>query len=233
MVGADGRPRAVRFEGGSRDLEPSARAKGAQAALATRWPTSASSQPIRAVQQVSVLPHERFPTRHTPFPDTEGKPVSITLERAGIYNPHGIYSVTLDSDGDIEFCGPGFVKSPGPHQSRISRAAVEALVQEFRKADFFSLDDNYVSYSAESNDNSLRVRIGGQEKTVMDAAGREVGMPAVIRSLQRAVDEAAETSRWVGSPEEWVSNPGAVRCPTGPREKALQALMASRRSAGL
>jgi hypothetical protein len=233
VVDSTGRPSAVRFEYETRLLERSARAKSAEAALAARWPAPESGRPFRAFQQVLVLPPERLPNRHVPFPDTEGQPVSITLERAGIYNSYGIFSVTLDSDGDIDFCGLGKVKAPGPHQSRISRAAFEALVQEFREADFFSLDDRYVAPSPESEDNHLRVRIGDEEKTVMDAAGREVGMPAVIRSLQRAVDEAAETSRWVGSPEEWGSDGGDIaQCPTALSDAGRRAVVASRMSGG-
>lgn len=233
VVDSTGRPRAVRFENESRLIEQSARAKSAEAALAARWPAPESGQPFRAFQLVQVLPPERLPSRHVPFPDTEGQAVSITLERAGNYDPYGIYSVTLDSDGDIDFCGPGFVKAPGQQRSRISRQAFDALVQEFREADFFSLDDHYVSNTAESEDIHLRVRIGDQEKMVMDSGGFEVGMPAVIRSLQMAVDEAAETSRWVGSPQEWTSGGyDAAQCTTDLSEAGRRAVVASRRAAG-
>lgn len=230
IVDAAGRPRAILTEGEHR-FDPSARARAARAALAARWAVPESGRPFRAFQTVLNAPPERPPTRHVPFPDTEGQPVSITLERAGMYDPYGIYSVTLDSDGDVDFCGAGFVKAPGPHQSRISRAAFEALVQKFREADFFSLDDRYISNTAESEDIHLRLRIGNQEKMVMDAGGFEVGMPAMIRSLQKAVDEAAGTSRWVGSPKEWASDGGDMaQCPTDLSEAGHRALVASRMS---
>lgn len=232
IVDAAGRPRAILTEGEHR-FDPSARSRAARAALAARWPAPESGRPFRAFQTVMMVPPERPPTRHVPFPDTEGQAVSITLERAGMYDPYGIYSVTLDSDGDIDFCGPGFVKAPGRQRSRISRPAFDALIQEFREADFFSLDDRYISNTAESEDIHLRVRIGNQEKTVMDAGGREVGMPAVIRNLQKAVDEAAETSRWVGSPEEWTSGGyDAAQCTTGLSDAGRRAVVASRRSEG-
>ncbi len=217
MVDATGRPRALRFERAFRDdgthvLKRSARTKAAKAALAARWPASESGQPVRAFQAVSIVPPERAPARHVPFPDTDGQAVSITLERAGPFSPYGTYVVTLDSDGDVDFCGPGYIK--GPHQARISRAAFEALVQEFREADFFSLDDRYAANPGDGPAYFLRVRIGDREKTVVDYAGRRVGMPAVITSLQDAVDEAAETSGWVGSEKEWGSQPEEVSCPT-------------------
>jgi hypothetical protein len=232
IVDAAGRPRALLTELEFR-FDPSARSRAARAALAARWPAPESGRPFRGYQVVLNAPPERLPTRHVPFPDTEGQAVSITLERAGMYDPYGIYSVTLDSDGDIDFCGPGFVKAPGQQRSRISRLAFDALVQEFRKADFFSLDDHYVSNTAESEDIHLRVRIGDQEKMVMDSGGFEVGMPAVIRSLQKAVDEAAETSRWVGSPQEWTSGGyDAAQCTTDLSEAGRRAFVASRRAAG-
>ncbi len=232
IVDAAGRPRAILTEG-EYGFDPSARGRAARAALAARWPAPESGRPFRGYQAVLNAPPERLPTRRVPFPDTQGQPVSITLERAGNYDPYGIYSVTLDSDGDIDFCGPGFVKAPGQQRSRISRPAFDALVQEFREADFFSLDDRYISSTAESEDIHLRVRIGNQEKTVMDAGGREVGMPAVVRNLQEAVDEAAETSRWVGSPEEWTSGGyDAALCTTDLSDAGRRAVVASRRAAG-
>lgn len=232
IVDAAGRPRALLTELEFR-FDPSARSRAARAALAAQWPVPESGRPFRGYQVVLNAPPERLPTRHVPFPDTEGQLVSITLERAGNYDPYGIYSVTLDSDGEVDFCGLGHIKARGPHQARISRASFEALVQEFRKADFFSLDDHYVSNTAESEDIHLRVRIGDQEKMVMDSGGREVGMPAVIRSLQKAVDEAAETSRWLGSPEEWASDGRDIpQCPTDLSEAGRRAVVASRRAAG-
>lgn len=232
IVDAAGRPRALLTELEFR-FDPSARSRAARAALAARWPAPESGRPFRGYQVVLNAPPERLPTRHVPFPNTEGQTVSITLERAGMYDPYGIYSVTLDSDGDIDFCGPGFVKAPGQQRSRISRPAFDALVQEFREADFFSLDDHYVSNTAESEDIHLRVRIGDQEKMVMDSGGFEVGMPAVIRSLQKAVDEAAVTSRWVGSPQEWTSGGyDAAQCTTDLSEAGRRAVVESRRAAG-
>lgn len=219
MVDATGRPRALRFEGALRDdgapfLEQSARTSAAKAAVAARWPASESGQPVRAFQAVSIVPPERTPTRQVPFPDTGGQTVSITLERAGQFSPYGTYVVTLDSDGDVDFCGPSYIKAPGPHQSRISREAFDAVVQKFRAADFFSLDDRYVANHTDGPTYYLRVRIGDQEKTVVDYAGRTVGMPAEVRSLQDAVDEAAQTSQWIGSEKEWGSRAGEMSCPT-------------------
>ena len=232
IVDATGQPRAILTEG-EYHFDPSARTRAAKAALAARWPAPESGRPFRAFQTVLNAPPERPPTRHVPFPDTEGQVVSITLERAGNYDPYGIYSVTLDSDGKVDFCGLGHVKALGPHQARISRATFEALVREFREADFFSLDDHYVSNTAESEDIHLRVRIGDQEKRVMDSGGREVGMPGVIRSLQKAVDEAAGTSRWLGSSNEWASDGGDIpQCPTDLSEAGRRAVVVSRRAAG-
>lgn len=211
---ATGRPRFTRFIVEVPFLKRSVRARGAEAALAARWPAPESGRPFRAFQSVGVVPPERLPTRQVRFPDAAGQPVSITLERVGPYSPHGTYVVTLDGDGDVDFCGSSFIKVPGPHLSRINSAAFDALVQKFRAADFFSMDDRYIGNATDGPTYYLRIRIGDQEKTVVDYAGRTVGMPAAIRSLQTAVDEAAGTSRWVGAPKEWGSHTAQVNCPT-------------------
>lgn len=223
IVDADGRPRATRFDGGSRNLEPSARAKAAQAALAARWPTPRSGKPIRSFQHVSVLPHERMPTRHVPFPETNGQAVSITLERENQLGTGSEYVVTLSSDGVVDFCGQSYLKVPGQHRERISSTAFESLVREFRKADFFSLDDRYIGRADDGPAYYLRIQIGEQEKKVVDFFGGREGMPAVVTSLQDAVDEAAGTSRWIGSPLEWGSGGAKEDCPTPLNETIRQA----------
>lgn len=213
IVDEAGRPRAIRPDG-EVGTEPSDRARAAKAALATRWPKPSSSRPFRAFQPVMIVPAERPPSHHVLFPDTGEQTVSITLERAGMYNRYGIYSVTLNSDGYVDFCGEGFVKNPGRHHARISSTAFDRLVDQFRDARFFSFDDRYVATDADGEDHYLRVRIGDQEKTVVDAGGRRVGMPVAIAQLQREVDEAAETSKWVGSVQEWRSKPIDMTCPS-------------------
>ncbi len=225
MPDPTGRPGLTRFKVKIPVLKPSIYTRAAEAALAARWPVPESGRPFRAFQGVSVVPPERLPSRHLPFPDTDGQSVSITLERVGPYSPYGAYVVTLDSGGDIDFCGPGYLKAPGPHQSRINPAAFDALVGKFRAADFFSLDDRYLANPGDGPTYYLRLRIGDQEKTVVDYSGRTVGMPAVVRNLQKAVDEAAGTSRWVGSQDEWGSHGAEVNCPTpfsGIRLRATQ-----------
>lgn len=225
VVDRTGRPRAIRFEQETRYLERSAREKGAKAILAARWPAPESGGPIRTFQQVLVFPHERLPTRHVPFPETEGQAVSITLERETQLGIATEYAVTLDSDGAVEFCGQSYLKSPGPHRDRISSAAFEALVQEFRKADFFSLDDRYSGPAVDGPTHLLRIRVGDQEKTVVDYYGRAAGMPTAVSRLQDAVDETAGTSRWIGSWQEWGTTGGDMaHCPAPLSDSTARAL---------
>lgn len=164
-----------------------------------------------------------MPTRHVPFPVTDGQAVSITLERENQLGTGSEYAVTLASDGVIDFCGQSYLKVPGQHRERISSMAFETLVGEFRKADFFSLDDRYIGPAEDGPTYYLRIQIGDQEKTVVDFFGGMEGMPAVVTSLQDAVDEAAGTSRWIGTPLEWGSGGAMEDCPTPLSETIRQA----------
>ena len=47
----------------------------------------------------------------------------------------------------------------------------------------------------------LTLSFDGKEKRVLDYAGEMVGMPAAVRDLEHAVDEAAQTERWVRGPK--------------------------------
>lgn len=164
-----------------------------------------------------------MPTRHVPFPDTNGQAVSITLERLNQLGTGSEYVVTLGSDGVVDFCGQSYLKVPGRHREGISSTAFDTLVREFRTADFFSLDDGYIGPADDGPTYYLRIQIGEQEKTVVDFSGGMKGMPAVVTRLQDAVDEAAGTSRWIGTPLEWGSGGAMEDCPTPLSETIRQA----------
>jgi hypothetical protein len=137
------------------------------------------------------------PTHHINIPDGPLDGVRIILERGGCYGTCPGYRAELRGTGEVLFSGTGFVTFPGDHQSRISPQVIECLLQDFRMADFWSLDPEYVANVTDLPTYKISLTIGGKTKVLTDYAGQSVGMPAAVTGLEEAIDQAASTDTWI------------------------------------
>jgi TonB family protein len=129
-----------------------------------------------------------------PFPEVKDlKAVTITLSR-------GSYSLKITGDGTIEYDGVGSVCVEGKHHGRISEEDVRALLQNFRTAKYFSLDDEYGGTATDSYTTVSSITIGGQKKRIeyMD------GAPLELSGLEDAIDTASHSRKWVSCNAETV-----------------------------
>lgn len=146
---------------------------------------------------VPVYPPEVIPRRHVDFPSGDLAGVRIRLERTGCFGSCPAYSVEIRGDGSVIYTGEGFVTAMGERHANIAPKVVSQLVEQFRAADFFSLEDRYEDQITDQATQVLTLEIGGRRKTVTDYVGLSVGMPTAVADLETAVDVAAGTGRWV------------------------------------
>ncbi len=137
------------------------------------------------------------PTRHLAQPTGPIDGVKITLERTECLGDCPVYKVELRGNGDVLFHGDRYVNFVGDHRTRVSRSAIRCLVDDFRFADFWSLDSVYEAPVTDLPTYKVTFTIGGQAKTVTDYAGQMVGMPAAVSGLELAIDQAAQTGMWI------------------------------------
>jgi len=123
--------------------------------------------------------------------------IRIKLERGPCYGTCPVYSVELSGDGTVTYNGKQFVLVKGQHASRIAPAAVSALLDKVRAADFWSLQPRYAARITDNPEYSVTVTAGGRTKSVTDYVGREAGMPANVTALEEEIDRVAGTKRWV------------------------------------
>jgi hypothetical protein len=155
---------------------------------------------------IKVLPPEAQPTRHVRFPEvTDQSRVRIRLERSGCYGSCPAYSVEIGEDGAVTYEGMGFVLFEGRYETRIPRQAVTALIDKFRQADFFSLNDKYFTPVTDVPSYNTSLEIDGQLKSVDDYWGVEAGMPGSVVDLENEIDRVAGTDRWVHGSEETIA----------------------------
>jgi len=146
---------------------------------------------------VRVLPPERLPTRHTPFPVVRDlKSVRITLERTGCHGMCPRYAVEIHGDGTVNYDGWTFVAIKGHHRGSMLPEAVLELVNKFRQADYYSLRDRYACRVSDQPTYETSIEINGEIKRVEDYAGEEVGMPLAVSELESSIDDLADTARW-------------------------------------
>lgn len=154
----------------------------------------------RIREWIPIYPRVDLPAKHVAFPSVRhAESARITLEKTGCEGSCPSYEVEIDGDGTVTYDGRMFVTVAGRHHDRISREAVTALIEQFRRADFFSMRDAYrpriTIYDLPSATTSIA--IDGHVKSVFDYDGDEYGMPAVVHELYRQIDRVAGTEKWL------------------------------------
>ncbi len=147
---------------------------------------------------VEIVPEERWGPK-VPFPEVKDwSSLRFSLERPTWYcGGCPAYSVEIRGDGAVIFHGEHGVAMTGTQQAEISKQQVAALLERFRQADYFSLNDKYEMGATDLPTVITSITIDGQTKTVTDYAGIEVGMPEVVERLEKAVDTTAGTDKWI------------------------------------
>jgi len=172
-------------------------------ALALTWklvPFRRNGQPVWARVSnagVGIYAPERRNDYPVPFPALHNSSsVKITLERTACFGECPIYRTEVRGDGTVEYDGEGFVVVAGKHRAKVPIAVVKHLVDEFRKADFFSLLPRYVSQVTDNPTYRIGISFDGYASEVQDYVGEPAGMPSIIRRLEDEVDRALDTKRW-------------------------------------
>ncbi len=138
-----------------------------------------------------------------PFPDPlPPTNFSIHLSRSGCFGSCPSYSVTIQGDGTVRYKGSGSVSIEGEHAAHIKPEAARHLLERFRDANFFGLKSSYHAGVTDLPTYALELQVGTTRKSVSDYAGERVGMPAQVTQLEDAVDETADSARWVTASSE-------------------------------
>jgi ankyrin repeat protein len=155
-------------------------------------------------EYILILPSEDLPKKHVPFPSglTLAR-VQMKLERSACSDGCPAYSVEIRGDGTVTYHGERYVVVTGEHRDRISEAAVSEILDAFRKADYFSLKDEYSyttsCFSSDSHYPSFETSLSTDNvtKSLRDCLGLHVGMPEAISDLEDTIDRVAGTEKWI------------------------------------
>lgn len=134
----------------------------------------------------------------SPFPElSPSTNFLIRLSRSGCFGSCPAYAVTIHGDGTVSYEGRSYVSIDGKHTAHVSPGAVRQLLERFRDANFFSLRNEYRAGVTDNPTYCLELVIGARKKIITDYVGEWVGMPATVTELEEAVDQTADSARWV------------------------------------
>lgn len=142
---------------------------------------------------VSVFPCEALAQPEAIPPD-----LIIKLERTACFGQCPVYVVSIDAAGNVTFDGTEFVGSKGRQTDRIPASRVAALLATAKRAGFFELRDSYRAPISDLPTTFVTITANGATKRVEDY----FGAPQSLKQLEREIDEAAGTRRWIRMDEQ-------------------------------
>ena len=128
----------------------------------------------------------------------------IKLERTACFGTCPVYSVTIDAQGNVVYEGTSSVSVEGRQTDRIPASAVNALLATAERIGFYDLRDSYRAPITDLPTTFVTMTANGRTKRIEDY----FSAPPGLKELERQIDEAARTARWVrGAPKatthEW------------------------------
>jgi hypothetical protein len=163
-------------------------------------PFQVAGRPViaRIRETIAVLPLERRAETHIAFPEIQDwNSVRITLTRSPCYGMCPAYTIEIHGDGSVLYEGESNVGVKGPQRGLISKETVRELVGVFRKADYFSLADGYISFITDNPTYTTAISFDDKAKWVVNYIGSDVGMPRIVYELEMAIDRLSGASKWV------------------------------------
>ncbi len=155
--------------------------------------------------QKNSLSSEIFPKDSTIPKDLE-----ISFEQTECKGKCWVYNVKIDADGLVKYEGIANVEKLGKFEDNLSEEQIKELIAEFKKADYFDLEDNYVKDNCpiiitDSPTKITSIKINGKYKKITHYSGcleeerNHVIFPQKLYSLERKINIIVDTFRWTGT----------------------------------
>ena len=139
------------------------------------------------------------------FPDIKHvEDVVIVLQRGAGMGSGPSYRLSISGDGNVTYEGYSGVFTKGKRTAQISKVAIDQLIEEFRKAHFFELQDAYRSAATDLPVYITQLQTGTNSKKIVDYGlsssdqdGFRSGAPQELLQLEKKIDEIAGSKKWV------------------------------------
>ncbi|MFC1894066.1 DUF6438 domain-containing protein [Chloroflexota bacterium] len=125
------------------------------------------------------------------------KDMVITLERTPCYGFCPVYKLTIGGDGTVVYEGKDFVSIRNREETTISRDEIDQLVKEFKRIDYFSLNDEYTERTITDAPSVITsITLDGKTKTIEHYHG-DFSAPEELTELEDKIDEIVNSEKWI------------------------------------
>lgn len=117
------------------------------------------------------------------------------------------YSLKISGRGTVIYEGFENVQVKGERKERIEREEIVKLLSEFKKADFFSLNDVYPVENSEGRSSciigiSVTDKNGGNKIKNITHFHGDKNVPRKLLNLEEKIDKIVDSKKWVGDPSK-------------------------------
>jgi hypothetical protein len=141
-------------------------------------------------------------------PKAKGE-VLATLARTACYGTCPVYSVTVFTDGRVDWNGEEYVQVKGPATAKLSAKDLADLRAAFAKADYFNLKEDYACEEITDHPSAQTSFHDGKRQFQINhdyGCRSKRGIPALTQ-LESDIDRIVGTSRWIGSGDAEPASP--------------------------
>ena len=129
---------------------------------------------------------------------SQDKNFTITMERTACFGTCPVYKLIISGDGKVVYQGNAYVKTSGVQTYAIPVSKVTELVNAFKQANFFGMQDRYDTPITDMPSTIVSISMGGKTKTVFDY----YGAPEILHNLENKIDEIANANALISAPPE-------------------------------
>lgn len=125
--------------------------------------------------------------------------ILITIQRDGCFGDCPAYSARIYSDGTVVYVGRSNVKEVGERRTEISQQAIQELIREFQRINYFDLKDRY-----ETDENGISLTDQGRTTTSICLHGKKKTVvnylfaPKELEALEDQIDSLAGLYKFLG-----------------------------------
>lgn len=138
--------------------------------------------------------------KRLPF-TSDGKNIIIHIERLPCFGRCPVYTVTVYGSGLVIYDGELSVDAKGKRIKFLDEEEISIILTEFKKADFFSLDENYAFHASDLPSTIIQIEIDGQNRRVWHYGGgcgsKYDVAPPELCELEKQLDESVGVKNWV------------------------------------
>lgn len=134
------------------------------------------------------------------FAQTSSSDPVITLERTACFGTCPVYSLKIYKDGRVVYEGKEFVKKTGMAEGRIKNKALEDLVAEFMKLNYFDLKKNPDCPISATDFPAAMTSLNwkGRHHAVEHNQGCQGSeLLKELSKLEDKIDEVVNTNQWI------------------------------------